>query len=255
MKLFILDTETAVSTPEDSLLEIGIKEYGKPGKSYKMKPHRPIRAAGVACHGITNKTAEAWPSPKEALTAFASDYDDIRDPDAIVIGWNIQFDVDILTKEAKFQGVKIPPFKAVDLMRGAKRLLQVSELGKFTLDTVYCYFAMDDEKALKEFFELRSKHGALADVQLTEQVYDWLIAKSGRAPEEFLRDLNRPELLTEFPIGKWKGSAFTEALNDYGYIKWLTGQAWIHEPANMDLKFTLEHHGKRCVAPRAPQTF
>jgi DNA polymerase III epsilon subunit-like protein len=246
VKVFFLDTETAVSTPEDSLLEIGIKEYQKPGKSYNMKPHRPIRSAGTACHGITNKMAESWPTPREALEAFTKDYAGIADPGSVVLGWNIGFDTDILDKESKFQGVKLPQFKAVDLMRAAKRSVPLSESGKMTLDAVYCYFAGDDEKLLKEFFEKRSTHGALIDCELTEQLYDWLLAKSGREPEKFILDLNKPELLTEFPIGKYKGVQFREALADFSYIKWLCGQAWIHEPNNVDLKFTLEHHGKRC---------
>lgn len=253
MRVFFLDTETAVSVPEDSLLEIGVKEYGKPGKSYKMKPHRPIRPIGVACHGMTNKMAEFWPPPKEALEEFIADYQELFEPGSLVIGWNIAFDVDILTKEAGFQGVKLPPFKTVDLMRGAKRLIPVSEVGKYTLDTVYCYFAGEDQKLLEEFFAVRSRHGALSDVELTEHLYDWLTEKSGRAPEDFFRELNHPEILTEFPMGKYKGQPFQDALNDFGYIKWVTSQAFIHEPANMDLKFTLEHHGKRCVVQNKPR--
>jgi len=251
MKFLFLDTETAAASP-DCVIEIGAKFKGEPeGHSFKMKPRFKITPCGLAVHGVTNRLAEAYPDPTQALKDFKAKYD-LDDPDVVVVGWNIQFDVDKIADEYAAAKLPVPKYKTLDLMVAAKRLLNASDVGKYNLDTVYCYFAEADDEKLKRFFKMRSEHGALSDVILTEEVYDDLLALSTSTPEKFYDNMTRPAILKEVPFGKYKGLSFPEMLKDAGYTKWMLGDDLILDPKNKDLRFTFEHYGKRVTARPAP---
>lgn len=251
MHVLVFDTETAVSQGEDCLISLAAKVLDASDKEVErlyvqMRPRFPIRAAGTAVHGVTNEEAAKFPPREEGLAEIQRKLGKyFQDSNCIVTGWNVSFDIDILTAEFAAAGV---PFQitatVADLMAVAKKVISAQDIGAYNLNAVSCYRIMRQNGSLSDFFESRASHDAMRDVEITIENFVWLRSLSGLSTDSFFRLALECNILEVFPFGKHKGKSFDEVQRvDKSYVNWLCKQDFIREPKSRDLLHTMTKLG------------
>lgn len=151
----VADTETTGLRPDnDQIVQIGAVriEDGKllQGDSFErlVNPGRPIPAASTRFHGITDDMVAQAPAIDEILQEFL-DYAG----DAVLVGHNIAFDIAFMNRIRRIEN---PMLDTMLLSIGAFRNRQ-----NHTLDSLARQF---DE-------EVRNRHTALGDAELTARVF------------------------------------------------------------------------------------
>ena len=180
-----------------------------------INPTCPIPAASQAIHNITDSMVQGQPLIAEILPrlhAFVGN--------RIIIGHGIQFDIDMLNKEAERSGLplRFGEHGSIDTLRLA-RLYGESPSNSLTV--------------LRQHFNIESEgaHRALSDVHVNCQVFQKLTSQF-RSVEQIHQTLSKPILMKNMPLGKHKGRPMKELPLDY--LRWAS-----HQEFDEDLLYSL----------------
>ena len=164
LPLIALDLETTgLNTRQDRVLQIGLVEMRAPFEelSILVKPDIAIPSKSTAIHGIDDAdVAQADPFP----LAFSHCKDKLADH--VVMGYNIGFDLAILSAETERHGIEWR-FQAGLCLRqlatialGRETMLMMGDL-----DQLAAYYGVDNSQ----------RHSALGDAQIAAHIYHKLI--------------------------------------------------------------------------------
>jgi len=163
-ELTIFDTETTGLEAEsgDRIVELAAVRYkaGKPVASFQtlINPHRPVSEAAFQVNGISSEMLESAPEMKSVMPQFLGFIQN-----SILCSYNAGFDMAFLNSELRILGGSFPEDMAVvDILRMARRLLPGLER--------YALWFVAERLGIKT----QQKHRALADVELTFQVFSAL---------------------------------------------------------------------------------
>ena len=160
LPLLSLDLETTgLNTRQDRVIQIGMIDPSNPSSASQVfvQPTITIPEASTAIHGISNEdVADAAP--------FAIAFRDCRDAmaDKVVIGYNIGFDLAILSAETERHGVEWQWGSALCL-----RQLATIALGRDAM------LMMGDLDALAAHYDIdiTRRHSALGDAEICARLY------------------------------------------------------------------------------------
>ena len=166
-----LDLETTgLNTQQDRVLQIGIIDPGDQSKALELlvNPSMAIPAASTAIHGITDEDVAGAPA---FAHAFRLCRDNLRD--RVIIGYNIGFDLAILSAETDRHGIEWRWQSALCLRQLATIALgQDAMLMMGDLDALAIHYQID----------ISDRHSALGDAAISAKLYtamlDDLRAKS-----------------------------------------------------------------------------
>lgn len=227
--IIIADVETTgTDRAKDEVIELAV-QFGFPPRGrapdqlvWQFKPTRPV-GASAAKHGIT----DAMLAGQQPFRVQAQRIGEIIDEAEIIIGYNIQFDIDMLAAEFARARYSFPSLQG-KIIVDALRLWQQFE--PRTLTAAHQKFVGGD-------FE--NAHSAGADVEATGNVVLGMIRDFGLTDKTWdeISALADPERLTwlghsnhirwvnrepTFTFGKHKGCVVTDP-EVRGYLKWMQG--------------------------------
>lgn len=220
----------------------------------RLRPEFPITAIASSIHGILNEDAAGFGDSGDVLAEFYADTVKLfESPDTYTAGWNVQFDVDMINDAlCRHELPRIQFRNVLDLLRAAKRIFPIQVIGGYSLDAAFCAL-FPTRAGLNRLLAARATHSAERDVELTYEVFEAMFERLRDAHgsmsagvqintlEDFVRYINTPFLITEWPIGKHKGKPIREVIQqDRSYVQWVMRQPWFDEPKHLDFKFTLE---------------
>lgn len=215
-----LDVESTGLDPEhDRVIEIAaiaftmdsvIGEYES-----LVDPSREIPMASQAIHNISDAMVQGQPKIADVLPKLLP-----LTQDRIIVGHGIQFDIDILTKEAARAGLacSLASQEFIDTLRLARLY---GESPSNSLDVLRQHFNIQAEGA----------HRAMGDVVVNIQVFCKLCSRFNTT-EQIKLVLSRPIQMKTMPLGKHKGRPFKELPSDYLY--WAVKQDF-----DKDLSFSI----------------
>jgi len=163
----VLDTETTgLNVSEDRVIEIGAirvtdgKACREEDFSRLVNPQMPIPAASTAIHTITDADVAGAETFKPVMAAFSS-----WCGNSVVLGYSIGFDLGILKAEHERHGIRWSAPRSLDV----RHLVQLlaPELPDQSLDMAAGWLGV----------EIGTRHRAVADAELTLQVFHKLIPK------------------------------------------------------------------------------
>lgn len=166
----ILDVETTGLAPSagDRIIEIAalkIKDGQPADRFYSLvDPLRPISYGAFLVNQISAQMLEGAPSANQILPKFLQFLGK-----TCLVGHNIQFDISFVAHELSLAGDQFPnDVAALDTVRMARYLLP--DLGRYNLASVAQSLAI----------EVEQRHRAMADVELTWQVFRYLLQAAQR---------------------------------------------------------------------------
>jgi len=180
-----------------------------------INPSCPIPPESQAIHNISDSMVQGKPFIQEILPqlhAFVGN--------RIIIGHGIQFDIDMLNKEAERSGLTL-------------RFGEHGTIDTLRLARLYGESPSNSLVVLRQHFNIESEgaHRALSDVRVNCQVFHRLTT-SFRSVEQINQTLSKPILMKNMPLGKHKGRPMKELPLDY--LKWAS-----HQEFDQDLLYSL----------------
>lgn len=216
-----LDCETTgLDTSSDRIIEIAAVKFTfeKKLESFEalIDPQVPIPAMSQAVHNISSEMLAGKPQAKEALAPFFKFLQNHT-----LIGHSIQFDLQILQKEA--QRSQIPC-----------SLDQAAYIDTLRLARLYGESPVNSLQMLREHFNIAPEgaHRAMNDVTVNIEVFKKLSQKF-KTLKELMERLKKPILMKIMPLGKHKGRKFSEIPIDY--LRWA-----IKKDFDMDLLYSIK---------------
>jgi len=186
-----------------------------------VDPKQNIPCESIAIHHITQEMVHGKPTIAEVFPKISALIDN-----RIIVGHGIQFDIDILSQEAKRAQLD-SPFRnnlAFDTLRLARLY---GESPSNSLEVLRGHFNIQAEGA----------HRAMSDVVVNIQVFKRLVSRF-RTVEEIQAVLAKPIAMKAMPLGKHKGRAFKEIPIEY--LLWAARQQF-----DNDLLFSLRSEIQR----------
>lgn len=168
----VVDIETTgLSTRENSILEISALRYVDHTLvdtfSTLVHPYEPISAFITELTGITNEMVQDAPDIAECIDAF---YAFVQDD--VLVGYNVNFDVNFLYDNLKVCSNKILQNDYIDVLRIAKRVLPYLPHHKQT--DIASYYGIDIQGAHRAEKDCLICHACLEallqDVQKNESI-------------------------------------------------------------------------------------
>lgn len=164
----IFDVETTGLAPKagDRIIEIAALRY-KNGQrkevfSSLINPCRLISPGAFAVNHISQEMVDSAPGAGEVIPKFLD-----FAGEACLAGYNVSFDTGFLENELTLLGRSLPEDTAViDIIKMARRIIR--NVDSYSLANISRHLGVS----------LPQEHRALADVELTAGVFDWLIAES-----------------------------------------------------------------------------
>ncbi len=216
---------TGLDPKNDRIIEIAaakftIKEILEQ-KDALIDPECPIPEASIAIHNITQDMVTGKTVIKDALPEFL---DFIGNH--IIVGHNIQFDINLITHSANREGVKcqIIDNTFIDTLRMARLY---GESPSNSLDQLRQHFNIEFEGA----------HRALNDVVVNIGVFRYL-SQRFNTTHQLLNTLKKPIALKYMPLGQHKGRLMKEVPLEY--LRWAASKDF-----DMDLLFSIRSELKR----------
>lgn len=237
MRLCYIDAETTGLEQKDRLCSLGviIDEAGRSETLYELiNPGRKIPPAAMAVHHITNEmVAEA---PEFALTRVSERLEALNNPETILVGHNLPFDLQMLQKEGfTWQG------GMVDTLKCAKHLIG-AEIEHFALQFLrYELRLYREETAEAEKLGIALQaHHALGDALLVRLLHRYLLEM---ADNERLMELTTEQaLIHKLPFGKYAGKFIEDiARRDPAYLGWMLNSL---SDLDEDLRYSVEYYLK-----------
>lgn len=230
-QILIIDTETTGMDPlVAEVVQVGLR-HGIDAlcetSAWNIKPTRGMTAESTAVHGLTDEMAAGWPTFGEV----ASDVADAINKAEVLVGYNPDYDIKMLSEEFKRCGQKIVWPKTVIC---CKRLWDI--------------YRPRPPRGLTEAYQqfvnpngFKGAHGAVADMAATAQVLQSMMKAFdlGSTPWDKMDpermtwwgptnhviwqqtdDVGHERLICNF--GKHKGKPYEEL--EFGFIRWVSGQ-------------------------------
>jgi len=241
-----LDTETTGNEPEEPI-QIGLLSYDLQmplQMCLKCKSVKASKPSAIVIHGISQQ-GDDYEAPDE-IAYLVQEYIETN-PDDWFIGYNVSFDINIINDFLARWKVITEPWKpkSIDVLRFARKILSINDLGDFKMSTVFYYLYPD---RLNELFENRAKHDALTDCFICRDVYRALCSRAvlleGGAfnpddPCAVASFVETPIVVSTMPFGKHKGRPLADVVaSDRDYLSWFLKQP--REPQNADLVYSIE---------------
>jgi len=227
--LIFLDTETTGLESSDRICSIGFitQNESELKTNYSLiKAAKKVRPESSAIHHITNEMLK----DKKAFadTPEIASLEEYNTQENTLVAHNSAFDLKMLEKEGfVWQGAVIDTLKCVRHL--------IPECEQFSLQYLRYELRLYQHET-NALGIVAQAHNALSDALHVKLLYEYLLEM---ASDKKLQELSvTPVLLNKFTFGKYKGRYIEEiAMNDRGYLEWMSGQADIDE----DLQFTLQH--------------
>ncbi|SCA62774.1 Uncharacterized protein SCG7109_AD_00250 [Chlamydiales bacterium SCGC AG-110-M15] len=201
-----LDCEsTGLDTDKDRVIEIAAVKFTLEKHLDQTEslvdPQMVIPEESIAIHHITDKMVQGKPLIKELLPDFLEFVGRHT-----IMGHGIQYDIDILTSEAKRHNIpcKLKSNLIIDTLRLAR---------------LYGDSPINSLEALRKHFNVLAEgaHRAMNDVIVNIEVFKRLIEKFKTTKQLFDR-LAKPIAMRAMPLGKHKGRPFRDI--PLQYLQW-----------------------------------
>lgn len=242
-----LDTETTANTRNEpiEISYIAVIPDARMEIQKYLKPEEPCLPCATVVHGLSEKfLSEQIPIADGLEEATIDLFNNIES--YAIIGYNVEFDTTVINSACShYLDKEYNPSCVIDVMKIAKKMIPINEVGKYSLDAVYNYLMPDK---LEELLEKRSSHSALVDCDLTRQVFRKLLPMafpdSKPSLTEIMEYANAPIIIDVWPFGKHKGVPIEKVMaSDKQYANWFMYKADFRD-SWADLVFTLrEKHG------------
>ncbi|MDN3505489.1 MAG: DUF3820 family protein [Rhabdochlamydiaceae bacterium] len=216
---------TGLDTKKDSIIEIAITKFTfeETLDSFEslVDPGCSIPQESIQIHNITNDMVKGKPHISQVLPNILS-----MAKDNIIIGHNIQFDIDLVCHAATLNKIpcKLHTNPSIDTLRLARLY---GESPTNSLAVLREHFNIPDEGA----------HRAMSDVIVNMQVFQKLTTKF-KSAQQILEKLKKPIQLRTMPLGKHKGREFREIPADY--LSWASRQNF-----DQDLLYSIKSELKK----------
>lgn len=212
------DTETTGLSNDAGVVEVAFVVLNEHlGELYRVSslidPGVPISPSASGVHGITNEDVIGMPTLDEFMDAHGGWF---RVEGAVFLAHNVPFDRRFLGKYL------LPDAKSCCTLRLARRFINDAENHK--LQTLRYHLGLTGGDA----------HRALGDVNVTIQLFSWLMGELSATPEELVALSAMPIPVTSMPFGKHRGSPLRDLPASYRH--WLLTSAAI----DADLRAALE---------------
>lgn len=225
MKELIFDTETTgTDVIRDRVIELCIIDWKtEEVKEWRFNPNQPIPPEATAVHGISANDLVGCPSFKD----HAEELRDIFNAADVFIGYNVQFDIDMVNSELERSGLKI------------------DMAGKLIVDPLRLWMEREPrnlESAYERFHggKLEGAHEAKADTIAAGKVLLGMMRKWGfsennwaelamacnPARANYVGDTHHfiwEGDVAVFGFGKHKGKPLLE---NKGYLQWMQGASF-----------------------------
>lgn len=225
--LVVFDSETTAASKNEPI-SLSFLDGVSGMREWFLKPTEKMLPCAICVHGITDKEASLYP-PQEEVIDDIWEYVEER-KDKVWLGYNIEFDFKVISDLFLVHSKTPPPFSRVlDLMRLAKKMYPIADVGSYSMDTVFVYTLPEK---LEYFMESRREHSSCKDVQLTLRLAVAMLKRLYAEKEILGYDavmefMSEPVLIEHFPFGKHKGRPITEVVQtDRSYIMWVLKQDW-----------------------------
>ncbi len=203
-EIFIcLDCETTgLDTSSDRIIEIAAIKFTFEKKLDRFEslidPEMPIPPLSQSIHNISSDMLQGKPKIKKILPDFFKFLKNYP-----LIGHSVQFDLQMLLKEA--QREKVPC-----------HLEKNASIDTLRLARLYGESPVNSLQMLREHFNIESEgaHRAMSDTIVNIEVFKKLSQKF-KTLKELLERLKKPILMKIMPLGKHKGRKFSEIPLDY----------------------------------------
>ena len=221
-----IDCETTgLDAEEDRVIEVAFACFK--GKDvidqYEtlIDPERPIPAASMEIHHITDAMVDGQPKIEQVLPGLLK-----KIGKRIIIGHGVSFDVALLINAAKRHQIpcKLEQNTIIDTLRLA-RLYGESPVN--SLEQLRQHFNIADEGA----------HRAMSDVLVNIEVF-YQLTKQFRTTKEVLERLKKPVRIPIMPLGPHKGRPMKEVPIEY--LRWMANKKF-----DGDLLFSVRSEIKR----------
>ncbi len=219
-KFVCVDCETTgLDTQKDLVIEVAVATFtfGQVIEEYEslVDPKCEIPQSSIEIHHIAQEMVEGQPLIQEVLPHVLKMIG--RD---IIIGHGVQYDIDILTAEAKRHNIPctISNNQVIDTLRLA-RLYGNSPSN--ALERLGIHFNVESE----------GHHRAMNDVRVNIEVFKHLSNKFRNIAAIF-KALSKPILLKKMPLGKHKGRPFRDI--PVQYLRWAANKDF-----DQDLLFSI----------------
>jgi len=201
MKLLFLDTETTGLGVNDRIIQISYSFDEKIFTEF-INPGIEIPPDSSCIHGITYEDIKSAPFFKDSKSyTFLQNINDF-----VVVGHNIQFDLEMLYKE----GIKAS--KYIDTLQITRHFYP--ELKQYKLQYLRYYFPLKTKETI-------IPHSSEGDVIVLKLLFNKLYEKNQNI-EKLIELSKTPALMKYIPFGKYKGLEFQEVLKkDKRYFAWM----------------------------------
>ena len=152
-----------------------------------IKPPFPVPQGAIDVHHITNEFLADKPSETEVFPIIK----DFFGPNPIVMGHNVDFDIDMMNAMYLRQNQVFAPQVALDTLEMARDLLTAEEVSDYKLETLVTYFGLNTGITF---------HSSIDDVRATLRLFTVLYDEYEKLPP--IEPLKR---LYVNRISYWKG--------------------------------------------------
>lgn len=230
-----LDVETTGLEKKDRICSIGLMaDEGEKIETYYdlVNPQKKVPPEAMAVHHLTNEMLEGAPAFDE--TAAARRLEALNRPETILVGHNLTFDLEMLSKEGvTWQGGMIDTLKCVKHLIG-------NEIEHFSLQYLrYELRLYREERATAEKLGVvLNAHYALSDALHTMLLHRYL---AEMADDDRLMTLTTERVLVhKLTFGKYGGKYIEDiARRDPGYLEWMLRSL---PDLDEDLRYSVEYY-------------
>lgn len=230
-----IDVETTGVEKNDRICAIGlIVDNGEKVETFYdlVKAPKKVPPEAMAVHHITNEVLED--APEFDATATAKKLAELNSPDAVLIGHNLAFDLQMLEKEGlTWQGGMIDTLKCTKHLIGG-------EIEHFSLQFLRYELRLYREEAVKAdaLGITLTAHHALSDAFHTMLLHRYL---NEMADDARLMELTTEQaLMQKLPFGKYGGKFIEDiARRDPSYLAWMLNSL---SDLDEDLRYSIEYY-------------
>jgi len=230
-----IDVETTGLEKEDRICSIGlIVTEGEKGESLYSLVRAPkkVPPEAMAVHHITNEMLKEAPEFWE--TDVAKRLQALNDPQTLLVGHNLAFDLQMLEKEGlTWQGGMIDTLKCVKHLLGG-------EIEHFSLQYLRYELRLyrSEAAAAAPMGIALSPHHALSDALHTMLLHRYL--KEMADDERLMALTTERALIHKLPFGKYGGKYIEDiARRDPAYLEWMLRSL---PDLDEDLRYSIEYY-------------
>ena len=233
-KLIFVDVETTGLEVQDRICEIALilsDDVEVYISSCLCRSTKKINTSAMALHHITNEMLKDAPSCSDSDTYKLLQENNSHDN--ILIGHNINFDINMLEKEG-FSS----QYTLVDTLRCVKSLIPECEIFQLQYLRYELLLYKDEVKISKGLGIDLKAHRALSDTLHTKLLYEVLLQYATLS--QLIEISAKPVLMQKLLFGKYSGRYIEEIVEtDPSYLQWVLNLEDIDEDLAYSIKYYL----------------